>query len=117
MADLKMYGLKTCDTCRRARKALETAGREVDFTDLREMDDLPKRLPVWIEKVGADRLLNKASTTWRNLPEGEKAMAQDRTGYRALLQANPALIKRPVIVDGDAIYAGWKSDVQNALGV
>ena len=117
MAALKMYGLQTCDTCRKARKALEAAGKEVEFFDLREMDDLSKHIPVWIEKVGADRLLNKASTTWRNLAEGEKAMAEDRTGYRALLQTNPALIKRPVIVDGEAVYAGWKSDVQSALGV
>lgn len=117
MTDITLYGLKTCDTCRKAGKQLEAAGKDVEFVDIRAMDDLEKRLPVWIEKVGAGRLLNKSSTSWRNLTEAEKEMATDRTSLRALLLAHPALIKRPVIVDGEAVYAGWSQDVQAALGV
>ena len=117
MTDITLYGLKTCDTCRKARKQLEAAGKDVEFVDLRETDDLETRLPVWIEKVGAERLLNKSSTTWRNLSEAEKEMALDRTSLRALLLAHPTLIKRPVIVDGEAVHAGWSQDVQGALGL
>lgn len=117
MTEMTLYGLKTCDTCRKARKALQGAGHDVEFVDVREMDDLPERLPVWIDKVGAERLLNKSSATWRNLSDSEKEMGAERTGLEALLLAHPALIKRPVIVDGEAVHAGWNAEVQSALGV
>ncbi|MEL6664316.1 MAG: ArsC/Spx/MgsR family protein [Pseudomonadota bacterium] len=109
---LKVYGLKNCDTCKKALKALENNRKSVDFVDIRAEADLAAKVPVWLEAAG-DKLLNKASTTWRNLSDTEKdAAASDPA---ALLIANPTLIKRPVIEDGDAIHIGWKKDVQEAL--
>lgn len=109
---LVLYGLKSCDTCKKALKALESAGKEAQFVDIRAGTDLDAKVPVWLESAGA-ALLNKASTTWRNLSEEDKAMAE--TDPAALLIANPTLIKRPVIESGSDLFIGWKKDVQAAL--
>lgn len=117
MTEMTLYGLKTCDTCRKARQALDNAGHEVEFVDLREMKGLDEKIPVWIDAVGADRVLNTQSKTWRELNETEKAMTQSRTGLEALLLAHPALIKRPLIEVQGAVHVGWNAEVQSALGV
>ncbi|MEO0871751.1 MAG: ArsC/Spx/MgsR family protein [Pseudomonadota bacterium] len=109
---LTLYGLKTCDTCKKALKAFESAEKAVTFIDIRAEADLSEKVPAWLESAG-DRLLNKASTTWRGLSEAEKdAAASDPA---ALLIANPTLIKRPVIEAYGAVHIGWKKDVQDAL--
>ena len=54
MTEMTLYGLKTCDTCRKARNALDNAGHDVDFVDLREMKRLDEKIPVWIDAVGAE---------------------------------------------------------------
>lgn len=107
-----LYGLKNCDTCKKALKSLESAGKTVEFVDIRAEADLAAKVPVWLEAAG-DKLINKASTTWRNLSDEEKAGAE--SGPAALLIANPTLIKRPVIEAGGEILVGWKKDVQAAL--
>jgi arsenate reductase len=108
-----LYGLKTCDTCRKARAALEAAGHGVEFIDIRADADLAAKLPGWIAAAG-DRLVNRSSTTWRGLTEAERATAEGRT-LAALLIAHPALIKRPVIESGGTIHVGWGKDTQAAL--
>jgi len=60
-----------------------------------------------------EKLLNKASTTWRNLPDDEKASAEADLG--GLLVAHPTLIKRPVIEHGGQVFIGWREDTQEAL--
>lgn len=110
---LTLYGLKTCDTCRKARAALEAAGHGVKFIDLRADTNLAARLPGWIAAAG-DRIVNRSSTTWRGLTQAERAKAEGRT-LPALLSANPALIKRPVIESGSKVHVGWGKDTQAAL--
>ena len=105
-----LYGLKSCDACRKARRALPNAR----FVDVREADDLAERVPGWHDAVGA-RLINKASTTWRGLPDEEKARAE--TEPVSLLVANPTLIKRPVIDAEDGIHVGWTPQTRAALGL
>lgn len=107
---LTLYGLKTCDTCKKARKALEAAGKPARFIDIRAEADLAAKVPVWLEAVGPERLINRSSTTWRNLSEDEKA-----ADPLPLLIAHPTLIKRPVIETGAEMHVGWKQDVQDAL--
>lgn len=115
MTRATLYGLKTCDACKKAMKALEAAGREVAFVDIRADADLATKLPAWLDAVGADRLINTRSTTWRGLDEAERGQAQsDPVG---LLETHPTLIKRPVIETGGETSAGWTKDVQAALGV
>lgn len=102
-----LYGLKTCDTCKKARKALA----DIDFMDVRE-DGVPAGVLAAAHDRFGDKLLNTRSTTWRNLPEGERS--QDPM---ALLKAHPTLMKRPLIVDADQMYLGWDKTVQAALGI
>lgn len=104
---MELYGLKTCDTCRKALKSLENA----EFIDVRDPGVPPAVLQAALARFG-DKVINTRSTTWRGLSEEARA-----TDPLALLQAHPALMKRPLIVDGDTMYLGWTRDVQGALGV
>ena len=107
---MKLYGLKNCDTCRKALKALEN----VAFVDVRA-DGVPADLLAdWLEEVGSDALINRRSTTWRGLSEAEKGAAAGE-GAAALLAEHPTLMKRPVIVAEGAVHVGWTKEVQTAL--
>lgn len=112
MSALTLYGLKNCDTCKKALKALETAGKPVNFVDIRAEADLASKTPIWLASAGAELLVNRRSTTWRGLDDEARAAAP-----KALLAANPTLIKRPVIERGEAIYVGWSKSTQAALGL
>jgi arsenate reductase (glutaredoxin) len=110
--NLTLFGLKTCDTCRKARRALESAGYTVAYVDIREEADLDKKVPLWL-RAAPDAVINKASATWRSLSVAEKARAA--TNPKALLLTNPTLVKRPVIEMADATFVGWTRDVQAQL--
>ena len=105
-----LTGLKNCDTCKKALKAVADAGLSPTFVDIRSESDLASKVPEWLEAVGTDQLINKRSTTWRNLSASERA--EDPV---SLLESHPTLIKRPVIETGEAVYVGWTKDVQGAL--
>ncbi len=107
---LTLYGLKNCDTCKRAMKALDAAGQTYKFVDIRAEADLAALVPEWVANVGPDLLINRRSTTWRNLSDAERARAPG-----ALLIANPTLIKRPVIVSDTDMHVGWTREVQSIL--
>ncbi|MEM7460669.1 MAG: ArsC/Spx/MgsR family protein [Pseudomonadota bacterium] len=107
---LTLYGLKNCDTCKKALKALESAGKNVAFVDIRTDADLPSLVPKWLTAVSADRLVNRRSTTWRNLSEAER-----NSDPQKLLISNPTLIKRPVVGSDEGVFVGWGKDEQSAL--
>ncbi|MAI89985.1 ArsC/Spx/MgsR family protein [Ponticaulis sp.] len=111
---LTLYGLKNCDTCKKALKALEAAGKEVRFVDIRAEADLSEKVPYWLSAVGAKPLVNNRSTTWRGLSDAEKAKAETDE-VSALLISNATLIKRPVIEAGDKVYVGWTKAVEAEL--
>ena len=101
-----VYGLKNCDTCRKARGWLEGQGIAHRFHDLRA-DGFPgERLPAWLSAVGWETLLNRRGTTWRQLPEETRTSAGAETVAK-LLETHPALIKRPVfdLPDGQVLVA------------
>lgn len=100
-----LYGLKTCDTCRKAIKALPQAA----FVDVR-VEGIPRAVLGAAHVRFGDALLNTRSTTWRGLSEAERA-----ADPLELLQRFPALMKRPLIVAGEDMYLGWARDVQQAL--
>ena len=107
---LTVYHLKTCDTCRKAIKALRDS-HTLNLVDVRA-DGVPDAaIKDWISVVGYGAILNTRSTTWRGLSEGEKANI-DADKALSLLSAHPTLIKRPVITDGDILTIGWKADAQ-----
>ena len=106
---MNIYALKTCDTCRKAIRALQAAGHDLRITDVRADGVSPEDRARFLEVFG-DALINRASATWRGLSEAERARdAAD------LLVAHPTLMKRPVIDDRGKLYLGWKADVQKAL--
>ena len=100
-----LYGLKTCDTCRKALKSLPDA----QFVDVRA-DGVPGDVLKSAYADLGDALLNTRSTTWRGLSEAERARpALD------LLAEHPTLMKRPLIVIGQRFHLGWGKDVQGQL--
>ena len=104
-----VYGLKNCDTCRAAVKALAASGAEVTLVDVRTDPLSGADLGRFLAEFG-DKLVNTRSTTWRGLSEEARQGApQD------LLAAHPALMKRPVIDTGAALYLGWGAEVKSAL--
>jgi arsenate reductase len=115
-AAVTLYGLATCDTTRAARKWLDAQGVKHAFHDVRE-DGLTKTLvESWVKQLGWEKVLNKASMTWRGLPDGEKADV-DQAKAVALLLANPTLVKRPVLDRGGKISVGFKpADYAKAFG-
>ena len=111
---ITLYGLKTCDTCKKAIKTLEANGKTVRFVDIRSDADLPAKVPGWLAASGVKTLLNTRSTTWRGLSDAEKAQA-DTDEVVGLLVANPTLIKRPVIEAEDQVYVGWNKEVELSI--
>ncbi len=106
---LTIYGLSTCDTTRAARKWLDAQGHKYAFHDVRA-DGLTKSLvESWVKELGWEKVLNKASTTWRELPEKEKAGVDEKKAV-ALLLAHPTLVKRPVLDRGGQLSLGFKPD-------
>jgi len=103
---MKLYGLKACDTCRKALKQLAAAGHDVTFVDVRadgvSQDDLAR-----FQAAFGDALLNTRSTTWRGLDDAERARDP-----LALLIDHPTLMKRPVIDQDGSVTLGWTKDVQ-----
>jgi arsenate reductase-like glutaredoxin family protein len=104
-----LYGLGACDTCRKARHALESAGRMVEFRDVRAVPLTAGERRRFLAAFG-DRLVNRASTTWRALSVAERQESPEK-----LLAAHSALMKRPVISVGDDLWLGWDASTQAAV--
>ena len=101
-----VYGLKACDTCRKALAEMQALGLEPDFVDVRATP-LGSEAIARFHAAFGDALVNRSSTTWRGLSEEERA-----GDPLSLLAAHPALMKRPVIDTGEALVLGWKDDAR-----
>jgi arsenate reductase (glutaredoxin) len=104
-----MYGLATCDTCKKALKALAAAGCELTFRDIRAAPLTETEIEALVHEFG-DRLINRQSTTYRSFNDYLRESQPE-----AQIAAQPAVMKRPVIRDGDRYYLGWDDAVQAAL--
>ena len=105
-----LYGIKACDTMKKARAWLDGRGVPYVFHDYKAAGIDAARLENWAGKVGWEVLLNRAGTTFRNLPDAEKADIDEAKAV-ALMQAQPSLIKRPVLdVDG-TLLVGFKPEL------
>ena len=102
----KLFGLKACDTCRMAARALSDAGLTVDFVDVRAEPLDRATLARFLDAFGA-ALVNQRSTTWRGLSEAQRAAPP-----ADLLAAHPALMKRPVIDGPGGLTLGWDNNVR-----
>jgi arsenate reductase len=112
---IDLYGLKSCDTCKKAQKALSAAGFAVTFIDVRD-DGVPDGvLSGWLAAHGADVLVNTRSTTWRGLDASDRGKADTNEGALDLLKQHPTLMKRPVLVVDGASRVGWSKQIQADL--
>jgi Spx/MgsR family transcriptional regulator len=109
-----MYGIPNCDTVRKARTWLDAQGVTVVFHDYRKAGVDAAALDRWIDALGWEPLLNRAGTTFRKLPDADKA-GIDRAKARALMIAHPSTIKRPVLVEGGRIEVGFSPERYAAL--
>lgn len=109
-----MFGIKNCDTIKKARKWLEAEGIEYQFHDYKKDGLSAEMLDSWIAGLGWEALINKRGTTWRKLPEDVKDTIDQASAITIMLE-NTSIIKRPLLVDdANNTLLGFKAeDYQN----
>ena len=109
-----VYGIRNCDTMKRARAWLESHGVEHDFHDYKSAGIDKARLQSWMKVVGWQTLLNRAGTTFRKLPDEAKEDLDERKAL-ALMLDQPSMIKRPVLERGKTLLVGFSEERYAAL--
>ena len=104
-----LYGISTCDTCKKALKAIQAAGHEVTFRDVRAQPLSAQEIDTIVIEFG-DRVINKQSTTYRGFTDFLRLSEPE-----AQIAAQPAVMKRPVIQNGPNWHLGWDDAVQAAV--
>jgi Spx/MgsR family transcriptional regulator len=108
---ITLYGIPNCDTVKKARAWLAQQGVDYTFYDFKKQGVPPDRLDGWMAAVGWEKLLNRQGTTWRKLEPAAQAGAADAAGARALMLAQPSVIKRPVVEwNGSNTTVGFDAD-------
>ena len=110
MADLTLYGIPTCDTCKKAQKALVNAGHAVTFRDVRMAPLSEAEIDELVTEFGP-AIINRQSTTWRSLSDFLRESEPE-----AQLAAQPTLMKRPVIRGAGGLTLGWTPEVATGYG-
>lgn len=108
---LTLYGLAHCSTCQKAQGDLESHGWTVAFRDVQK-DPLTEQERMSLVSDFGDKIINRASLTWRGMSEGERAADPVE-----MLGARPSVMKRPAIAAGDLRLTGWTANVKRALDV
>ena len=109
---MKVYILKSCDTCRKAVKALKEAGQEFEIVDIRQDGLKEEDVAKIVEAVGFEKALNRRSTTWRALNDPDKSEL-DKVRAVTLIMNHPTLLKRPAIMGNDTVTVGWSGESQS----
>ena len=107
---ITIYGIKNCDTMKKARAWLDDQGVAYDFHDYKLAGIGKDKLKQWSDEVGWETLLNRAGTTFKKLPDSDKEGLNERKAL-ALMLAQPSMIKRPVLDLGGKLLVGFKPDV------
>ena len=111
---LTIYGIKNCDTMKKARAFLDKAGAAYTFHDYKTAGIEKGKLEGWAKKVGWEMLLNKAGTTFRKLPDKDKEGLTEAKAIKLML-AQPSIIKRPVLeLGGGKLLVGFKPEQYEA---
>ncbi len=109
-----IYGIKNCDTMKKARAWLDAEGTAYAFHDYKTAGIDRARLEAWAAKVGWEALLNRAGTTFRKLPDADKTGLTEKKAI-ALMLAQPSMIKRPVLdLGGGRLLVGFKPEAYEA---
>ena len=113
---ITIYGIKNCDTMKKARAWLDSHDVAYDFHDYKTAGIAKEKLKAWSDELGWEVLLNRAGTTFRKLPDGDKEDLDERKAL-ALMLAQPSMIKRPVLEAGDTLLVGFAPErFEAALG-
>ncbi len=114
---ITIYGIKNCDTMKKARTWLEGHGVEYAFHDYKTAGIDRAHLEKWVKKAGWETLLNRAGTTFRKLPESDKTDINEHKAI-ALMLEYPSAIKRPVLeAGGGKILVGFKPEIYENAGL
>jgi len=97
MVDPVLHGISNCDTVRRARAWLTEQGVDYAFHDFKKSGVSAESLARWADAVGWEKLLNRQGTTWRRLPDADRAAVTERDAALQLMATQPSVIKRPVV--------------------
>jgi len=103
---IEFYGIPNCDTVKKARKWLDAQGIDYAFHDYKKEGADPAKLTAWVDARGVDTVLNRRGTTWRKLPDEDKSDVDAAKAVR-LLEANPSMIKRPVVEYPGGLLVGF----------
>nr|WP_229428575.1 ArsC family reductase [Microvirga pudoricolor] len=109
-----LYGIKNCDTMKKARAWLDAAGVPYVFHDYRSQGIDRARLEGWARQVGWETLLNRSGTTFRKLPDDEKDGLDERKALSLMLE-HPSLIKRPVLDRQGQVIVGFKPETYGSV--
>ncbi len=109
-----LYGIKNCDTVKKAQKYLTDKGVEFNFHDFRVEGIDEAMVNTFIQELGLDKVINKRSTTWKQLSQEQRG-ALDEQNAVALCVENPTLIKRPVLKLNNAYHIGFKASDYDSL--
>ena len=110
---ITIYGIKNCDTMKKARAWLDGKGVAYGFHDYKTAGIDKDRLKIWSDTVGWETLLNRAGTTFKKLPDKDKANVTEAKAIKLML-AQPSMIKRPVLDLGGKLLVGFKPEVYAA---
>ena len=105
-----IYGIKNCDTMKKARAWLDSHGVSYEFHDYKTAGAPKEKLKAWCDELGWETLLNRAGTTFKKLPEADKAGLNERKAL-ALMLEQPSMIKRPVLDLGGKLLVGFKPEI------
>ena len=109
-----LFGIKNCDTVKKARKWLEARGIDYHFHDFRADGLKQTQVKNWVTELGWEKLVNKRSTTWKQLDVGVRERLDDASVVPIILE-NPTLIKRPVLDTGDSRHVGFTASRYHIL--
>ena len=106
---ITLYGIPNCDTVKKARDWLDARGLAYTFHDYKKAGANPAKLAQWCAAAGWETVLNRAGTTFRNLPEADKS-GLDAAKAVVIMVANPSCIKRPIFEHPGGLLVGFKPD-------
>ena len=103
---ITLYGIKNCDTVKKAQTFLQKNGIAYEFHDFRQQGLTADKVSQWLDALGVEQVVNKRSTTWKQLTPEQRESLNRQTAVE-LCVANPTLIKRPVLETGDRTLIGF----------
>jgi Spx/MgsR family transcriptional regulator len=109
---ITLYGIPNCDTVKKARLWLDDRGISYAFHDYKKQGTDPAKIAAWVDKAGWEKVLNRAGTTFKKLPDADKE-GLDAAKAVAVMAANPSAIKRPIVEYPNGLLVGFKESEWN----